>query len=204
MKHRMMYILLGAMLALGLVGGVAAQHEHHHGTSTPASDEQSGAQATPGATASTSTGAFYFTVINHGDEADTLLGITSDAAAHIEIHSTTMAGGVMKMEAQPDGVEIPAGGELELAPGGYHFMTIGLTESLIDGESFTATLHFAQAGDIEITVPIFALAPDADALAEPVNAGDNLEISGVWARQAPKLTDAASPVATPAATPEGS
>ncbi|MCA9834481.1 MAG: copper chaperone PCu(A)C [Thermomicrobiales bacterium] len=204
MKKRIGLIVIAALLTIGSFGFASAQHEHHHADSTPdATDhDHMNMDATPAANMNTSTGAFYFTVTNHGDEADTLVGITSDAAETLEIHSVTMDNGVMSMEAQPDGVEIPAGGELVLEPSGYHVMMVGLTESLLDGEEFTATLHFEHAGDVEITVPIYALAPDDDAFADPVMAGDHLEIGKIWARQAPKLDGMSTPAATPLATPE--
>lgn len=205
MGKRIWLSIIVAMLTVGSFGFVSAQHEHQHGASTPEASSHHGMDmgATPDAAANTSTGAFYFTVTNHGDEADTLVSITSDAADTLEIHSVTMTNGVMSMEAQPNGVEIPAGGELVLEPSGYHVMMVGLTESLLDGESFTATLHFEKAGDVEITVPIYALEPKEDAFADPVMAGDHLEVSKIWARQAPKLDGMGTPEATPAATPEG-
>ena len=99
----------------------------------------------------------------------------------------------MQMMPQLDGVEIPAGGELVLEPGGYHVMLIGLTESLLAGDSFEATLTFENAGDVTVTVPVFRGEPDvAELTAEPVEAGD-LVLDGIWARQAPKIDDAATP-----------
>ena len=191
--------LLSAVAAMSTTGLVAAQH--HHGESTPEShDHGMQMSATPDA-ATMSMGAFYFTVVNHADEADRLLGISSDAAQTLEVHNVEMTDGVMKMSPQHDGVEIPAHGELVLAPGSYHVMMIGLTESLLDGEEFTATLHFEKAGDVEIVVPIFMIEPKDDA-AEPVKIGDDLEISNIWARQAPKLDDLATPSASPDATPD--
>jgi copper(I)-binding protein len=175
---------------------VAAQHGHGH-------------MGTPGASPmamhgdATSTGAFYMTITNNGDEADRLVAVETDAAEAIEIHNVVMEGGVMQMMPQHDGVEIPAGEEIALAPGGYHVMMIGLTESLIAGEEFEATLVFEHAGEVEITVPILRTEPDEDELtAEPVEAGD-LVIEGIWARQAPKLDGGmGTPVASPMASPQ--
>ena len=50
---------------------------------------------------------------------------------------------------------------------------------------------------MEIIVPIYAAEPREDD-AEPVKVGDTIEISGIWARQAPKLDGVGTPVATPA------
>lgn len=198
--NRRSFLLSSTIAAMGTAGLAGAQH-HHNDDSTPEADHHGmHMDATPNA-APMSMGAFYFTVSNHGDSGDTLLGATSDAAQTLEVHNVEMTDGVMTMSPQHDGVEIPAHGELVLEPGGYHVMMIGLTESLLDGEEFTAILHFEHAGDVEITVPIFMLEPDEDT-AEPVKVGDHLEISNIWARQAPKLDGMATPEATPDATPD--
>lgn len=108
----------------------------------------------------------------------------------------------MKMVPQHDGVEIPAGETLVLEPGSFHIMLIGLTESLMEGDAFVATLHFEKAGAVEITVPIHAAQPEEGDFAEPVMVGETLELSGIWARQAPKLDGMATPMASPMATPD--
>ncbi len=185
-------ILLVAALVASMAGAGAAQHMH----GTPEASHGDHTMATPGA--SVSMGAFYFTVKNTGDEPDRLVKIESDIAETIEIHNVEMKDGAMSMVPQHDGVEIPAGEELVLEPGSYHVMLIGIIRSLVDGEEFTATLHFEQAGEVEITVPIYAVEPgEEDNDAESVKVGDSLEISGVWARQAPKLDAPGTPAATP-------
>lgn len=199
--NRRSFVLSSAFVAMGTAGVATAQH-HHHVDSTPDADDHGMHMDETPDTASMSMGAFYFTITNHGDSDDKLLGVSSDAAETLEVHNVVMTDGVMKMSPQHDGVEIPAHGELVLAPGGYHVMMIGLTESLLDGEEFTAILHFEHAGDVEIMVPIFALEPKEDA-AEPLQVGEHLEISNIWARQAPKLDGLATPEATPDATPNG-
>ena len=143
----------------------------------------------------------HITVTNSGDEADRLVKVESDIAQTIEIHNVEMKSGVMTMVPQHDGVEIPADGELVLKPGSYHVMLIGINKSLIEGEEFTATLFFEKAGEVEVTVPIFVSEPDEDTFGDPVSVGDTLEVSNIWARQAPKVNGMATPMASPAATP---
>lgn len=185
-------VLLGVALLVSMVGAGAAQQMH----STPDASHGDHVMATPGTT--TSMGAFYLTVKNTGDEPDRLVKIESDIADTIEIHDVEMKDGAMTMQLQHDGVEIPAGEELVLEPGSSHVMLIGITRSLVDGEEFTATLHFEKAGEVEITVPIYAAEPGEDENdAEPVKVGDNLEITGIWARHAPKLDGMGTPAATP-------
>ena len=103
-----------------------------------ASDVQIRATA-PGMTA---TGG-YVTIHNHSDEADRLVGVAADFAAKAEIHTMMHENGVMKMWALPDGIEIPAGGMVELAPGGLHLMLMGLTGTLQAGQMLEVELTFA-------------------------------------------------------------
>jgi copper(I)-binding protein len=192
-------VALAALLAfmVSSIGMTAvAQHGDGHAHGAMGSPEAS-PMAGHG---STSTGAFYLTITNDGDESDRLIAVESDAAEAVEIHNVEMDGNVMHMMHEEDGVEIPAGETLVLDPGGYHVMLVGLTESLLAGEEFTATLVFEHAGEVEITVPILRTEPKDDELtAEPVEAGD-LVIEGIWARQAPKLDGGmGTPVASPMA-----
>lgn len=60
-------------------------------------------------------------------------------------------GGGMKMMRQIEGLDIPAGGEVRLQPGGYHVMLLGLVEDIHLGDEVTVTLHFESAGKVEVT-----------------------------------------------------
>ncbi|MBI4922146.1 MAG: copper chaperone PCu(A)C [Devosia nanyangense] len=111
-------------------------------------------RATPkGATAAGS----YFTVVNAGAAADTLLGATSEAAADIGAHQMKMNGDVMEMSPVEGGLEIPAGGAVQLAPGGYHLMLTGMDQPFVEGACLEMTLHFAVAGDLPIQLNIGGL-----------------------------------------------
>jgi copper(I)-binding protein len=49
-----------------------------------------------------------------------------------------------------EGIDVPAGGEAVLKPGGYHIMLINLAREPREGESISVTLVFAQAGELEV------------------------------------------------------
>ena len=51
-----------------------------------------------------------------------LVAVKSPGAGTVEVHEMSTDGGVMKMRAMPDGLELPAGRSVELKPGGYHIM----------------------------------------------------------------------------------
>jgi len=92
----------------------------------------------------------YLTIRNTGEAADRLVSGEADFAARVEIHEMAMDGDVMKMRQLADGLEIPAGGEVVLKPGGYHVMFIGIDSQFKDGETRTVKLTFEKAGSIEI------------------------------------------------------
>ncbi|UHD47109.1 copper chaperone PCu(A)C [Aureimonas altamirensis] len=99
-------------------------------------------------------GAGYMTIQNKGPEADRLVGASTPAAQTVEIHFMEMANGVMKMRAVPEGLEIPAGGEAALAPGGYHFMLVGLEKPLTEGEKVPLELQFEKAGTVSVELAV--------------------------------------------------
>ena len=62
--------------------------------------------------------------------------------------------GVMSMFHVEDGYELPAGGSVELAPGGKHVMFIGLYEKLEVGQVVTVELEFEKSGTRTVEVEI--------------------------------------------------
>lgn len=92
----------------------------------------------------------YFTIINNGSTPDRLLSISSDVSDKAELHEMSVKDGVMTMRPVTDSLEIPAGGKVALAPGGYHLMFIGLKRQPKQGEKFSATLTFEKAGTVTV------------------------------------------------------
>jgi copper(I)-binding protein len=104
------------------------------------------------------TGGMFMTITNNTGAADRLVGGASTLAKAIEIHETIDDNGVMKMRPVPGGFEIPAGGKLELKPGGKHVMLIGLTAPLVEGQEVEVTLNFEKAGAITVKAPVKMMA----------------------------------------------
>ena len=92
----------------------------------------------------------YFTIINKGSSPDRLLSIVSDIAEKAELHEMGVKDGVMTMRPVSGGLEIPAGGKVELKPGAYHLMFFGLKRQPKQGEKFPATLTFEKAGSVAV------------------------------------------------------
>jgi hypothetical protein len=62
-------------------------------------------------------------------------------------------GGMMSMK-QVDAVPVPAGETVELKPGGYHVMLIGLTKDLSAGDTLDVTLTFEPGGTVDVSAEV--------------------------------------------------
>lgn len=100
------------------------------------------------------TSAVYMTLVNRGSEADRLVDVTADIAEAAEIHESYKEGDIMKMRPVEGGLEIPGGGQVQLRPGGYHIMLIGVRRPLKPGDKFTITLRFEKSGERQVTVEV--------------------------------------------------
>ncbi len=94
----------------------------------------------------------YLKLTNKGP-ADRLLSASSPVAGATEIHSMTMDGNVMKMR-QVDAIELASGQTVELKPGGYHLMLMGLKAPLKAGDKVPLTLKFEKAGEVVVTINV--------------------------------------------------
>lgn len=103
-------------------------------------------------------GGGFLTIENTGTEPDRLVSATSPASDVVQIHEMAMEGDVMKMRQLPDGLEIPAGETVVLAPGGFHLMFMGLKQAFVEGEAIEVTLVFEKAGTVEVSLPVGAAA----------------------------------------------
>ncbi|MDE0407947.1 MAG: copper chaperone PCu(A)C [Alphaproteobacteria bacterium] len=101
-------------------------------------------------------GAAWLTIRNAGGE-DRLVGAESPAAERVEIHTHVHEGGVMTMR-RVDAIDVPAGGEAALEPGGNHLMLFGLKAGLKTGSSFPLTLLFEKTGPVTVKVRVAPLA----------------------------------------------
>ncbi len=93
--------------------------------------------------------AMYFSVTNNGSVDDELLDVSTTAAAVAEIHRTEHEGGTMKM-VLVDALTVPAGGRVDLAPGGYHVMLLDLAGHFFPDDHFDVTLRFRHAGEVVV------------------------------------------------------
>lgn len=161
---------VGTVLAAAALAGslLAACSSAGTATSSP------GGLTVEGAWARTSTGtehagAAYLVVKNGGSAADALVGASSPASGMVQVHETYalpeptgsampgasagMGGTVMGMRPVAR-IDIPAGGSIELKPGGYHIMLMELKQELKAGDTIELTLTFEKAAPITVKAEV--------------------------------------------------
>jgi len=108
------------------------------------------------------TAAGYGSIVNHGPTTDRLMGGHTAAAASVEVHQMSTAGGVMRMRPLAGGLAIGASATADLGPrASYHLMLIGLKAPLKAGARVKVVLRFQRAGDVAVDFPVGAEAPGA-------------------------------------------
>jgi copper(I)-binding protein len=156
---------IGALIILGgivLLGQASAGHLGHRHTTihldnawarrAPAMLQEGQSSHGSGATGA-GNGAVYVTIRNQGSEADALLSASTDVATAVEFHETVQQGDKMVMRPLPKFV-LPAGSTLEMKPGSYHIMLLGLKQDLKPGETVNVGLTFEKAGKMSVEAPV--------------------------------------------------
>jgi len=103
-------------------------------------------------------GGAFVKLSNTGTAADRLVGGSTPVADHVELHSMSMEGNVMKMR-EVSAIDVPPGQTVELKPGAWHMMLIGLKVPLKAGDKVPMTLKFAKAGEVKVELKIEEIAP---------------------------------------------
>lgn len=93
----------------------------------------------------------YFIAENQG-EAVSLVSASSPSAATVELHTHSMADGVMKMR-KVDAVDLPEEGSVAFEPGSFHLMMFGFTRA--EGQTETpVTVGLSTGEELVVTLPI--------------------------------------------------
>jgi copper(I)-binding protein len=171
MKTKTPRLALGALLAIGLstlvsCGGSDSASDSTIATTPVITVTGQWARTSPDAT---DMGAAYLKI--NSDANDTLVSamVDTSVAAMAQIHEmvpvengmsteSTMDSSAMTMQ-EVDHIDIVAGTQLELKPGGYHIMLMKLVKPLLTGATFKITLTFTKAGAVVIDVPVLEDAP---------------------------------------------
>lgn len=96
-----------------------------------------------------------FMKLVNGGGADRLVSASAGVSKSVELHVMKMEGDVMQMR-QVDAIDLQAGKTVELKPGGYHVMFIGLKAPLKVGDTFPMKLKFEKAGEVTVDVKVEA------------------------------------------------
>ena len=104
----------------------------------------------------------YFTITNSGKAIDRLIGCTGNFGVRCELQDTVTIGENVTMRFLDSGIELKPGKSVELKPGGYHVMMVGLKAPVKEGDKVRGSLEFEIAGSIDIEYSVIghaALAP---------------------------------------------
>ncbi len=110
--------------------------------------------------------AVYLTLRDQGG-GDRLIGVKTPAAGMAMLHESFDDHGIARMRML-DAIDLPAGRNVMLKPGGLHIMLTGLAHKLAEGDRFPLTLTFAKAPPLTVTVAVAApgatMPPGGDAM----------------------------------------
>lgn len=102
--------------------------------------------------------AAYLVLRNAGSADDAIVAVETEVADTAELHTVSMAEGVMRMRAV-DSVPLTAGGDAVLEPGGYHIMLIGIRRPLAEGDSVPLMLRLRSGDSIRVMAPVLRSPP---------------------------------------------
>ena len=105
------------------------------------------------------TASAYFTIKNNGDTDDALIRASAPVADMVALHEVVTEGAETKMQPV-DKIDVPAGGETQLKPGGLHVMLEQLTQDLKEGDSYTLTLEFESGLTMEVEITVESYTED--------------------------------------------
>lgn len=104
--------------------------------------------------------AAFMTLHNNDMDDHKIVSATSPAAKNVELHTHTHENGMMKMRQVPH-INIPAGGDALLKPGGLHIMLIGLTQTLTKDAPVSVTIKYEDGSEKQLSLPVKGMMPNA-------------------------------------------
>lgn len=85
---------------------------------------------------------------------DRLVSVTSPVSGLAQVHEMKVESNMMMMRELTDGLPLPAGSAVALAPGGNHIMLMGVANPLVAGDTVPLTLTFANARPVEVVARV--------------------------------------------------
>lgn len=93
-------------------------------------------------------------VVNEGADAVTVTGGSAPDVGMVQVHEYVKEGTKEIMREVPDGLEVPAGGSVQLQPGGYHVMMMDVTADWQVGDAVPVTLTFSDGGSVTVQATV--------------------------------------------------
>jgi len=100
------------------------------------------------------TSAAFMTLRNTGGAAHAVVAARSPAAQVVELHTHIMGDDGMHRMREVERIDVPAGGEAMLQPGGLHVMLINLNGPLAAGNEVEFTLVYDDGSEKTLTAPV--------------------------------------------------
>lgn len=150
----------GALALAGCSGDSGTSSE----TSAPASSPSATAMVDSAVTVTgayipqpaSNTSAMFGMVANSGSEAVKLTGGSAPDVGMVQVHEFVKDGNTEIMREVPGGLEIPAGGSVELKPGSYHVMLMEVSADWKVGDEVPVTLNLSNGETVTVTAPVEA------------------------------------------------
>lgn len=101
--------------------------------------------------------AAFMVLKNTSDQDRALVNAKSSISKVVELHTHRKEGGMMRMRRIKQ-IDIKAGGETVLKPGGLHVMFIGLKQAVNPGDEVDLELVFDDGSKIKLMVPVKVVA----------------------------------------------
>jgi copper(I)-binding protein len=152
-RHRVVKHMMFGEEQVSPLGGYVQGHKHKkHSIGVMVHDAY--VRATPPGQPNA---AAYLVLRNNAMHDIRLVSVNSDVAEVAEPHSHAMDAGMMKMR-RVGHIDVPAGGETVLQPGGLHIMLMGLVKQLKPGEYVSLEFHFDNGQKQSMRVPVKMIA----------------------------------------------
>ena len=147
--------LVASSLLVAACGGEASDTASPAAPTAPAAGRAAALTVTDPwvKTADKGMSAAFGSLVNPTGADVTVVSVTTPVSPKAELHEVAGTGGMTKMRPVKGGFVVPAGGRLELRPGGFHIMLMDVKTPIRPGDRVAFTLTLKDGA----TVPFSAL-----------------------------------------------